>query len=189
MDNNERLPSATRRLFLQRSLIAMAAVAAAPVIGATELKATASAGATSDLKLLSAAEYRVLSAVTDAIIPQGGAFPVGALDIDLAKRIDHHLREEETALIEGVRGALMFLEHKAPAAFAGKEVRFSELDGQDREAILIAMREAGGVPTIIFSAMRGLSIFYFYTHEDTWPHIGYDGPLVKRPNPVQQMGV
>ncbi|NVK41463.1 MAG: gluconate 2-dehydrogenase subunit 3 family protein [Oceanospirillaceae bacterium] len=190
MDNNNPLPSTTRRLFLQRSLIAMAAVAATPVLGSQALTSTAvTSGQTPTLKILSSEEYRTLAAVTDAIIPQSGAFPIGALDIDLAARIDHHLKAELTDVVAGVSGALMFIENKAPEAFAGKTARFSDLETSERESILLAMRDAGGVPTIIFSAMRGLSIFYFYTHEDAWPHIGYDGPLVKRPNPVQQMGV
>ncbi|WP_083928405.1 gluconate 2-dehydrogenase subunit 3 family protein [Marinobacterium rhizophilum] len=181
MDNNKQLPSATRRLFLQRSLMAMAAVAASPLMSAQELANAAIA--TPKLNILTADDYRILSVVSDTIIPRGGAFPLGALDIDLAARIDSYIEPEDTALIQGVRGALMFLEHKAPA-IQGKEGLFSSMAAEEREALLLALRDAGGDAVAVYTALRGLCLFYFYTDEQAWPNIGYDGPLVKRDRPV-----
>ncbi|MBR9865493.1 MAG: gluconate 2-dehydrogenase subunit 3 family protein [Oceanospirillales bacterium] len=183
MGNNNNLPAATRRLFLQRSLIAMAAIAASPMISTQGFAATGETSKVPTLKTLTADDYRILSAVSDAIIPSGGAFPTGALDIDLAARIDSYIPPEDTDLIQGIRGALMFIEHKAPS-LVGKEGLFSQLSIQDREALLLTLRDAGGDATSVFAALRGLNLFYFYTDDNVWPHIGYEGPLVKRGKPV-----
>ncbi|GAA0687765.1 hypothetical protein GCM10009104_12440 [Marinobacterium maritimum] len=184
MGNNNKLPSATRRLFLQRTLLALGAVAAAPALSTQALASTAStAMATPKLVVLTAEDYHTLSVVTDTLIPRGGAFPLGALDIDLAARIDAYLDPEDAELMQGLRGALVFLEHKAPALIA-QQSNFSALPAADRETLLLTLRDAGGDATAVFVALRSLCFFYFYTDEQAWPNIGYEGPLVKRSRPV-----
>ncbi len=184
MGNNNTLPSATRRLFLQRTLLALGAVAAAPALSTQALANTASTAiATPKLDILTAEDYRILSAVTDTLIPRGGAFPLGALDIDLAARIDTYLDPEDAELMQGLRGALMFLEHKAPD-LVGQQGNFSTQSAADRETLLLRLRDAGGDATAVFVALRSLCFFYFYTDEQAWPNIGYEGPLVERGRPV-----
>lgn len=182
MGNHSTLPSATRRLFLQRSLLALGAAVAAPAISSAAFADTSAIDALS-LKLLSAEDYRILSVVTDTLIPRDGAFPLGALDVDLAARIDTYLEPEDTELLQGLRGALMFLEHKAPGLI-GSDKLFSELSPEQRESLLLTLRDAGGDATAVFAALRGISMFYFYTDEQAWPQFNYDGPLVKRGKPV-----
>lgn len=184
MGTTNKMPSATRRLFLRKSLLALGAVAAAPAVSLNALANTAATALTlPKLNVLSSDDYKLLSIVSDTVIPRGGAFPTGALDIDLAARIDSYLEPEDTDLIQGIRGALMFVEHKAPA-LSGKEGLFSGLSADAREETLLALRAMGGPATAVFAALRGLCIFYFYTDEQAWTHIGYEGPLVKRGKPV-----
>lgn len=184
MGDNNKLPSATRRLFLQRSLLAMTAVAAAPFVSAQAIADTAAAAVdTPALSILTLEDYKILSVVSDTIIPRGGAFDLGALDIDLAARIDSYLDPADTALIQGISGALAFLEHQAPTLL-GKEGSFSAMSAPERESLMLTLRDAGGDATQVFAALRGLCVFYFYTDEHAWPQIGYDGPLVKRGKPV-----
>lgn len=180
MGNNSTLPSATRRLFLQRSLLALGALAAAPAVST---HAFADAASTPNLKVLNAEDYRILAVVTDTVIPRDGAFPLGALDVDLAARIDAYLEPEDTKLLQGLRGALMFLEHKAPGLI-GMDSQFTALPAEQRESLLLALRDAGGDATAVFAALRGISMFYFYTDEQAWPQFNYDGPLVRRGKPV-----
>lgn len=184
MGNQNNLPSATRRLFLQRALLALGAVAAAPAVSTRAIADTAAAAIGAPrLNVLSAEEYRLLSVVTDTVIPRGGPFPLGALDVDLAARIDSYLDPDDAELLQGIRGALMFLEHKAPA-LVGKDGTFSALPAKERESLLLTLRDTGGDATAVFAALRGLSMFYFYTADQAWPNIGYEGPLVKRGKPV-----
>lgn len=188
MGTHNTLPSSTRRLFLRNSLMAMAAVATAASVSVQALADTAAAAvALPKLTILTADEYRILSAVGDAVIPQGGPFATGALDIDLASRIDSYLDPDDSALMQGIRGALMFIEHKAPG-LVGKSGQYSQLATQDRESILLTLRDGGGDGTAVFAALRGLCMFYFYTADQAWPNIGYEGPLVKRGKPVYQVG-
>ncbi|SIQ60307.1 gluconate 2-dehydrogenase subunit 3 family protein [Marinobacterium stanieri] len=184
MGNKTNLPSATRRLFLRRSLLALGAIAAAPAMTTQAIAKTAdSASALSSLSVLSQEEYRILTVVGDTVVPRGGAFNLGALDIDLATRIDSYLDPDDAPMLQGLRGALMFLEHKAPA-LAKMEGTFSALPAPQREGLLLALRDTGGDATAVYAALRGLCTFYFYTHEHAWPGVGYDGPLVKRGRPV-----
>ncbi len=184
MGKHNQLPSASRRLFLQRSLLALGAAAAASSIS-TQVIANTAADMfdTPKLDTLTTEDYRILSVVSDTIIPRGGAFPLGALDIDLAARIDSYLDSEDTELILGLRGALQFTEHQAPA-LTGRKGSFSTLPAEEREALLLTLRDTGGDATAVYAALRGICTFYFYTTEQAWPHIGYDGPLVQRDKPV-----
>lgn len=184
MGNKNNLPSATRRLFLRRSLLAFGALAAAPAMTAKAVAKTADTVInTPPLIVLSEESYRILSAVGDTVIPHGGAFPLGALDVDLAARIDSYLDPDDAELMQGVRGALMFIEHKAPA-LANMTGTFSSLSAENREKLFLTLRDTGGDATAVYAALRGLCLFYFYTHEHVWPGIGYDGPMVKRGRPV-----
>ncbi|WP_286240192.1 gluconate 2-dehydrogenase subunit 3 family protein [Neptuniibacter halophilus] len=184
MGTNNRIPTVTRRLFLRRGLLALGASAVASSIS---LQAIANSAATLPeepaLQTLSAEEYRILSRVSDTIIPRGGAFSLGALDIDLAFRIDAYLDAGDEVLMQGIRGALLFLEHKAPSLI-GLEGTFSGLPAEQRESLLLTLRDAGGDATAVFVGLRSLCMFYFYTATEAWPEIGYEGPLVKRDKPV-----
>lgn len=188
MNNQNSLPMATRRLFLQRSMLALAATMVPPSLyAAAELSPAISDPQHPPLRVLSADAYQILNAVSDALIPSGGSFEPGARDIDLALRIDSYLQPEDTDLLAGIQGALLFMQHKAPSLI-GSSALFSELDVATRERVLLALKAAGGVPLSIFSALRGLSIFYFYTDERVWPHIGYEGTLLSQSTPAQRIG-
>ncbi|RRJ84396.1 gluconate 2-dehydrogenase subunit 3 family protein [Aestuariirhabdus litorea] len=182
MGNHRSLPSATRRLFLQQSMLALAALVAPSQLLAME-NAAVNLGPRR-LRVLSADEDRILAVVADTLIPQGGAFDTGARDIDLALRIDHYLDPTDNDLLTGLRGALLFVEHKSPELI-GAPSPFSALSASERERCLLALKEAGPVAVSVFAALRGLCLFYFYTDEHSWPHIGYDGPLIAQsaPNP------
>lgn len=170
------LPEASRRLFLQKSLLLLGATAAAP------LSALSGGGQpdTDELKLaaLSPDDYRILDALTDAIIPHGGAFETGARDIDLARRIDGFLALEKPDVIVGAKGALQYVEHTA-LSLINLDGRFSGLSFADRTRVLEAMREADGLAVQVVGGLQTLSMFYFYSHESVWPNIGYEGPWVK----------
>ncbi len=187
MNNTPSLPMATRRLFLKRTLIALAATLAPPSLYAAAKLSGPAVDEAPSLNALSSEGYQILSAASETLIPSGGAFPVGARDIDLAARIDRYLSPEDPDLLAGLQGALLFVEHKAPELI-GKQERFTELDAAAREQTLLAMQHAGGVPLTIFAAVRNLSTFYFYTDQRVWPHIGYDGTLVQQAAATQQIG-
>ncbi len=180
------VPDFTRRVFLHRTLQTLGAAVAAPftssavasVEPSTETIArTGAAVEIPPLKLLTRDQYVALEAITDTMIPQGGAFELGALDVGVAARIDSYLPRLDPAVTQGFRGALVFVEQQAPS-LAGKAAPFSSLSEADRTAVCSAMLQAGGLPAGIFLAMKSFSLTYFYTLDATWKYTGYDGPML-----------
>jgi hypothetical protein len=180
------LPAYTRRVFLNRTLQALGAVAAMPLAGSLAESAVAESGeagasgpttAVPELQFLNADEYRVLDAVSDTLIPHGGAFDLGARDVGLAGRIDRYLLKMDPAVAQGFRGALAFVEQKTPE-MAGKAAPFSRLSEDDRTAVCNAMLRAGGLPAGVLLAMKYVNMSHFYTLDQTWKFTGYDGPML-----------
>lgn len=187
MRRDTSLPGVTRRLFLQRSVLALAATLAPALSHAVAASpATGAPLATPALLAFSADDYRLLSVVSEAFIPSEPDSP-GARTIDLAARIDRYTSPQDESLIQGVRGALLFIENTAPELI-GETRKFSQLDPANQEKVLLALNTASALTTMIFVAVRGLCLFYFYTDEAGWKEMGYDGPLVSQSNRPQQTG-
>ncbi len=174
MDSRE-LPDFARRTFLSRGLQALGAAAALPFVAGQVLAATDETSATPALQVLSPGEYAVLAAVADTMVPRGGAFEMGAIDVDLARRIDSYLPRLHPDVVTGVRGALAFVEQQAPG-LAKKTGTFTALAPADREAVFAAMLAAPGLPASVFLALKFLCVSHFYTLDATWKFTGYDGP-------------
>ena len=172
------LPDFARRIFLHRSLQALAALAVVPVNNLV-LAGTANSesGAALATVFLSPAELAILDRVADTLIPSGGAFDIGAADVKLAQRIDRYLPKLDPRVSTGFRGALAFIEQKAPA-MAEKPAPFTQLGASDRTAVLEAMLKAGGLPEGIFLGLKYVAMGHFYTMDVTWQYTGYDGPML-----------
>ena len=180
------LPAFTRRVFLNRTLQALGAVAAMPLassmaesgaVQSGDAAASGPANAMPALQFLNADEYRVLDAVSDTLIPHGGAFDIGARDVGLAARIDRYLPRMDPVVAQGFRGALAFVEQKAPE-LAGKAAPFSRLSEDDRTTVCNAMLRTAGLPAGVLLAMKYVSMSHFYTLDETWKFTGYDGPML-----------
>jgi hypothetical protein len=180
------IPEMTRRVFLHRTLQKLGAAAALPLVaGAAEsgkpsaepVVDTDAAAGIPPLRFLTRDQYVALEAITDTMIPRGGAFELGALEVGVAARIDSYLPRLDPAVTQGFRGALVFVEQQAPS-LAGKAVPFSSLSEADRIAVCSAMLQVGGLPAGIFLAMKSFSLTYFYTLDATWKYTGYDGPML-----------
>lgn len=178
MTNKMQLPEATRRLFLKRSFQALAVTAALPALSTLNVAFAENNDKTKALLALSPDIYKILVSVSDTYIPQGGAFDLGAIDIDLAQRIDFYLAKNDPAVAQGVSGALQFIEYKS-AEIMGEKGFFSTLSLTKRTQIIQTLSEASGMGVQIYAALRGLCMFFFYTDEKSWQPIGYQGPLVK----------
>lgn len=185
--NRVQLPVFTRRVFLNQTLQALGAVAALPVPAwaaqaAAGQEAVPTAGPKSvvgapTLKFLSPQEYATLDAIGDTLIPQGGAFELGAREAGLSRRVDHYLTTMDPAVATGFRGALAFVEQQAPQ-LAGNTAPFSALSDADRAAVFTAMLQAGGLPAGVFLATKFVCVSHFYTIDETWKFTGYDGPML-----------
>ena len=173
------MPAHSRRVFLRRSLGAVGALAALPGLGVGCAPADL-ARAPAGLQTLDAAEWALLDAVSDAIVPRGGAFALGARDVALAQRIDGFLANESPAVQSGVAGALLAVEWVAPLA-AGRVARFSRLDDAGRVAAIDALRTSRiALLRDVYAGLKQLCVFGFYAVDASWAATGYDGPLVGR---------
>jgi choline dehydrogenase-like flavoprotein len=82
--------------------------------------------------VLSSTERRTLAAVADAIIPQGGPFPLGASDVDVTARIESYLDRLPAATRTQIR---LLLRAWEVAPIASRRVgRFTRLDPRARAA-------------------------------------------------------
>lgn len=172
-------PEVTRRVFLNRTLQTLGAAATLPLT-ATQTLAGGGAGSALDLpelEFLRPGEFATLAALADSLIPQGGAFGLGARDVGLARRIDSYLPTLDPAVANGFRGALAYVESQAPA-LAGEPAPFSALGDRERENVLEAMLRQPGLSRAVFIAMKYFCVVHFYTVDETWEFTGYDGPML-----------
>ena len=173
------LPQVTRRVFLNRTLQALGAVATLPLAATCIREARASAPSPDipPLLFLNDREYATLVALGDALIPPGGAFEIGARDVGLARRIDSYLPRMDPEVATGFRGALAWIETEGPG-MAGKDAPFSALGGDDRAAVLDGMLRSDGLARGVFVATKYVCLVHFYTVDETWKFTGYDGPML-----------
>ena len=171
------LPSFTRRIFLNRTLQVLGAAATIPLAPRALIAEPGSGRPASTLAVLTESEYTALAAIAATMIPDGGAFAMGARDVDLARRIDAYLPRQQPPVVIGIRGALAFTEQQA-SGLAGKKGVFSALSESDRAAVLSAMLAAGGLPASVFLGLKSLCVVHFYTLDATWRYTGYDGPML-----------
>jgi len=130
------------------------------------------------LRILSAHEYRTLTALARTHLPAGGAFPTGAKDFDIARQFDDFLADEPEDNIRDLKRALMLLEF-GPVLFERKAKTFSNLSPKEQlrhweSWMLSPMLLRRQVST----AFRKFISLVFYDLEKVWPHIGYPGPAL-----------
>jgi len=179
MNKPIKIPETTRRIFLKRSIQALGALAATPVL--ISVDAFAKEKLTADAQApFNEDQLAVFRAITDAIIPQNGAFSTGALDVNLAELINTHLTYADQELVQGLQGALAFVEHESPKMIGKQSLRFSQLTLSERSNILEVMATLEGVAVQVFAGFKTLSLFFFYSTEQSWSEIGHLPPLVNR---------
>ncbi|MCB9556912.1 MAG: hypothetical protein H6707_12470 [Deltaproteobacteria bacterium] len=128
------------------------------------------------LRVLTAHEYRTLQSIADAQLPRGGAFALGALDMDLGRRFDAFLAQEPQQNIDDLKAAL-FLVEMGPPIFERRPITFSNLNADERLAHWQGWIAA---PQLIRRqaslAFRKFLSIVFYDEPQVWPGIGYPGP-------------
>lgn len=168
----------TRRVLLRRSLQIAGAAAAAPAFVAACVRGD---GTGDDAAaVFDASARRTLASVADAFVPRGGAFPLGAIDVDLAGRIERYVATSAPDLEGALRGALLVVEWASPL-LAGRFARFSSLDLDARTSCLEALLHSRlALARDAFVGLKQLVTFQFYAVDEVFPSVGYEGPWVQR---------
>jgi hypothetical protein len=138
-----------------------------------------SAPAVAGLRVLSAHEYRTLSALARVHLPTGGAFEQGAEGLDLPRAFDRYLADEHPENIRDLRRAVTLLEF-GPVLFEGQAQTFSNLPAAAQEAHFHAWTDSDLLlrRQVAFAFRKFLS-FVFYDTPQVWKHIGYSGPSLR----------
>lgn len=169
----------TRRSFLR--LVG----GAAALGGLAELHALPAAAAAADavpagVRFFADRERELLTQIVERMVDTGepGAPPVRrtrTLDtIDgLCRTLDPSLTAPLPALVRLVEWG--------PLLFDGRLARFSSLDDAGKDAHLTGwMRSRIGLRRLGFLALRNLAMLGYWSQDETWPLIGYQGPLLRR---------
>lgn len=167
-------PRLSRRRVLKGTL-GVAAVFAGTASGLVTLRGWAPAVA--GLRCLSRFEYRTVGLLATALFPEGGAFAIGASQLDLAKRFDGWLADEPDEVQSELKSALLLFEY-GPVIFQRRLVTFSHLDADARLAHFESW--AGSESLVrrkVALALRKFLSLVFYDQPEVWPSIGYGGPI------------
>ena len=103
-------------------------------------------------------------------------------DIGVAEFVDAYCAKMDPALRKDFASLLAYVEHLAPIA-VGHSSRFTRLAPSDQDAVLAGMESSsqdllrGG-----FAGLKSLVFMGYYKDARTWSVLGYDGPLVNRPD-------
>jgi hypothetical protein len=126
------------------------------------------------LKTFSAEEYEIARAVGDTLIPEDGAFPVGSNTVDLARRLDAFLVDENERVIRSLAGALWTLEYGG-ILLAGHVGRFTRMSPQRRHTYFEKLPLGFATGRAIYSGLKRTFVFLFYCLDPSWAPLGYDG--------------
>ena len=78
--------------------------------------------------------------------------------------------------------ALLRLVEWGPLVFERRFARFTQQDAAAQDASLAGwMRSSLAMRRMGFYALRNLSLLGYWSQDETWPLVGYAGPLLQRP--------
>ena len=126
-----------------------------------------------------ARDRELLKAVLDALVPRGGAFPIGAADTDLDETLARYFVRLHPFGPAGLRVLLRAIEY-GTAVFE-RTRPFSRLDPAARERALAAWETSRlGPRRQLVASVKLLGLLHFYERPETWPGISYDDGHLRR---------
>jgi len=130
------------------------------------------------LRCLTTHEYRTLARLAEVLYPRGGAFELGAADVDLARDVDVFLADAADWDRRDLKRALVLLEF-GPVVFDRRLVTFSHLSEDERRAHFESwMTGTNALRRQAAMAFRSILALRFYDRPQAWAAIGYEGPFV-----------
>ena len=126
-----------------------------------------------------ARDRELLKAVLDALVPRGGAFPIGAADTDLDETLARYFARLHPLGPAGLRVLLRAIEYGTVVFERTRP--FSRLDPAARERALAAWETSRlGLRRQLVASVKLLGLLHFYERPETWPGIGYDDAHLRR---------
>ena len=170
-----------RRRFLRISIAGAALLGGAATIGRHLSGYRLDAAVAGKLRVLTPKEYLVLRAAARRLLAVDGPDAPDPDRLEVALFADAYLAKLPAPMQTDVKALLQLLEHGG-LLFSASLSRFTHLapEAQDRtladwESSRLAVRRQG------FQALKTLALLGYYRHDETWPLLGYTGPMLPRP--------
>ena len=169
-----------RRTFLRGSFGAGALLAFGAVLPATARAAESALTPPARLAVLSASAWTTLTHFAAYAIPRGGAFALGAADVDVAGAVDRWLEGADPLLVADLQRGLALLEWGP--LLQGRALRpLSWLSREDADAWLASLPSSRfAFARDLHRALTDLCLLGFYSTPAAWIAVGYQGPWVIR---------
>lgn len=171
------LDSPSRRKFLKRTVLGMAALGLTRVAWASEFLFGMNVSARDAGRFLTVRQGRVLESICERLIPSGEAMP-DAQELAIAARLDDYLKTLDRPVAIQI-AQLLDLFEISPLVWNFKFSRFTSLSAIEQDQVLqswassrLDFRRTG------FQALKRLSMAAYYGQEAPWKAIGYEGPWV-----------
>jgi len=170
----------TRRSFLA---LAGGATALGSIASLRSVPALAAAARTAG-PFFAPTEREILTCVVERMVDTGdpAAPPVRATrTIDTIDALCAGLDPDATAPLP----ALLRLVEWGPLLFDRRLARFTTLDAAGRDDALRGWMTSGlALRRIGFYALRNMALLGYWSQDETWPLVGYAGPLLRKPRSV-----
>jgi len=102
-------------------------------------------------------------------------------EVDVAGFIDAYVARMPAAQRRDLLRAFVYIEHIAPLRL-GLAGRFTRLSQADQDRVLAALESSGqNLLRGAFDGLKSLVFMGYYRDPRTWKILGYEGPLVHRP--------
>jgi len=167
----------TRRSFLKRGLLggALLGLGGAGLLFKRQTKRVPLPP--KPLSVLSEDEYSVMHAVASRIVAPGAGAP-SFEQVNVAANVDEILRHTDPGAQKEVKQLLGLFENALAGFVFGRRINaFSAMTPEDQDQVLrewqtsrLVIRRTG------FTALRTLALAGYYSSDQTWSFIGYEGP-------------
>ena len=124
--------------------------------------------------VLAAWEAHVIRCAAEAVLPRG-LEPSSLTEI--ARCVDRYLEKLPESTLREAHAMFVMIEHASPVMGAHVR-RFTNLDVDEREIVLLRLEARGGLSSLASRSLRDLCMVGHYQHPSTWKDLGYEGPLL-----------
>lgn len=131
-----------------------------------------------EIKFLTDKEYKIVRALSDALIPRGGAFPLGAEDLNAAEKVDEFLGYLRPDIRMEIKVMMKILNYSP--LFSLKLRTFTRMSLDERIAYIQAWEESRFYSRrAILLALKALVCMAFYADPKVEEILGYSVGCVK----------
>jgi hypothetical protein len=171
------LPGETRRSFLGKGIAGAAVLAFGGAGAGLMLRRTRLRTPLEPLKVLSVAEYSVLAAVADRVIPAGNGFPTPS-EVHCAERADDLLAPAHPGALKELKQLISLFENAlAGFIFDRRFAPFTQLGSEEQDQVLRQWRDSRVlVRRTGFKALKNLLCAAYYSSPAIYAAVGYPGP-------------